>query len=71
MQYYVNAQTRRSGDGTKERPFKTISEAAALAKPGDEVLVFPGLYREYVDPKHAGTEDQRIVSGRCMGQHYP
>ncbi len=61
MQYYVNAQTRRSGDGTKERPFKTISEAAALAKPGDEVLVFPGLYREYVDPKHAGTEDARIV----------
>ena len=41
MQYYVNAQTRRSGDGTKERPFKTISEAAALlaAGPGSRLVV--------------------------------
>ncbi len=61
MQYYVNAKTRRSGDGSAERPFKTITEASNLAKPGDEVLVFPGVYREYVDPKCGGTEDKRIV----------
>ena len=29
--------------------------------PGDEVLVAPGVYREYVNPKHAGTETERIV----------
>lgn len=61
MQYYVNAKARRSGDGSAERPFKTITEASNLAKPGDEVLVFPGVYREYVDPKCGGTEDKRIV----------
>lgn len=61
MQYYVNAKAKRSGDGSCEHPFKTISEAALLAKPGDEVLVLPGIYREWVNPAHAGTEDARIV----------
>ena len=56
MKYFVNAKVRRSGNGKENSPFKTISEAAKLAKAGDEVLVFPGVYREYVDPANAGTE---------------
>lgn len=32
-----------------------------IARPGDEVLVAPGVYREYVDPANAGCEDARIV----------
>ncbi|MCR5208755.1 MAG: right-handed parallel beta-helix repeat-containing protein [Lachnospiraceae bacterium] len=48
-------------DGSKERPFKLINDAARIASPGDEVLVAPGVYREYVDPKNAGKEDRRIV----------
>lgn len=42
-------------------PFKYINDAAKVAMPGDEVLVAPGIYREYVDPVHAGTEDARII----------
>ena len=61
MKYFVNAKVRRSGNGKENSPFKTISEAAKLAKAGDEVLVFPGVYREYVDPANAGTEDKPIV----------
>lgn len=61
MQIYVNAKARCDGDGSKERPFKRINEAAAIAKAGDEVLVAPGLYREYVNPLNGGTEDARIV----------
>ena len=61
MIYYVNQAAAREGDGTKARPFRTISEAAALALAGDEVLVAPGVYRECVSPKHGGTEDARIV----------
>ena len=61
MKYYVNASAFRSGCGTKEAPFKNISSAAKIAKPGDEVLVAPGIYREYVDPANAGTEDARIT----------
>ena len=61
MQIYVDQKAARSGNGTKEYPFQMISEAAKVARPGDEVLVYPGVYREYVDPVHAGTEDARIV----------
>ena len=61
MNIYVSASAVRSGSGTQERPFKTITEAAKLAKAGDEVIVAPGIYREYVDPANAGTPEARIV----------
>ena len=47
MQIYVDQKAARSGNGTKEYPFQMISEAAKVARPGDEVLVYPGVYREY------------------------
>jgi len=61
MKYYVDVNAVKDGDGSRERPFRRISEAAKVAKPGDEVLVAPGIYREYVDPVHSGTEDARIT----------
>lgn len=61
MQIYVNAGIQMSGNGAKGSPFKTINEAAGIAVAGDEIIVAPGIYREYVNPKHAGTEEQRIV----------
>lgn len=61
MVIYVNASAERDGNGSKEMPFKHINTAAQVAMPGDEVVVAPGIYREYVDPKNAGREDARIV----------
>ena len=61
MRIYVDASAFRDGNGSEERPFKRIGDAAKIAVPGDEVLVAPGIYREYVDPIHAGTEDARIT----------
>lgn len=61
MIYHVSASVHRTGNGSKEAPFKTISEAAKIARPGDEVIVAPGIYREYVDPQNAGEPDARIT----------
>lgn len=61
MKYYVSAAVAQTGDGTKQNPFRTIQEAARTAQPGDEVIVAPGIYREAVDPRNAGTEEARIV----------
>lgn len=61
MQIYVAGNVLRSGDGSIAHPFKTISEAADIAKAGDIVLVAPGVYRELVRPRNAGLEDNRIV----------
>lgn len=58
---YVDCTALRSGDGSAQRPFKTISQAAAVAMPGDEVVVAPGIYREDVSPRNAGTQRQPIV----------
>ena len=61
MIWYVNQSAPREGDGSKTLPFRHISDAAALAQPGDEVLVYPGVYREQVSPARGGTEENRIV----------
>ena len=61
MNIYVDVHAPKDGDGSKERPFRRINDAAQLAKPGDEVLVAPGIYRESVDPRFAGSEEARIV----------
>ncbi len=61
MIYYVSANAPREGNGSKETPFRRINDAAKIAKPGDEVIVAPGIYREYVNPVNAGTEENRIT----------
>jgi hypothetical protein len=59
--YYVDINAPADGTGSKERPFRHIGDAAQLAVPGDEVLVMPGVYREYVNPVNAGTEEAPII----------
>ena len=66
MIYYVNASAARSGDGSQLHPFQRISQAAAIAVAGDEVLVFPGVYREYVDPVNGGTDDRCRITYRSV-----
>ena len=61
MKIYVSTKAWRDGDGSQARPFKHINDAAKIARPGDEVLVAPGIYREYVDPVNAGTEEAPIT----------
>ena len=62
MIYHVSVDACRSGCGTEENPFQTISQAAAIAQAGDEIVVAPGIYREYVNPASGGTdENHRIV----------
>ena len=61
MKIYVDINAPHDGNGSRELPFRRISEAAKAALPGDEVLVFPGTYRENVEPVHAGREDARIT----------
>ena len=61
MVIYVNANAPKDGNGSKETPFRHIDDAARVAVAGDEILVAPGIYREYVNPRNAGTEDKRII----------
>ena len=49
------------GPGTAEKPWKTISKAATTVQAGDTVTVAPGIYREEVRMKNAGTAEKPIV----------
>jgi hypothetical protein len=51
----LNPQASDNGDGTPERPWKTITKAAGKAGPGDTVVVRDGIYREQVVVKQNGT----------------
>jgi hypothetical protein len=49
-------------DGSENGPFRTINRAAALAQPGDTVLVHGGEYREWVRPQRGGISDLRRIT---------
>lgn len=53
------ASDTNSGSATK--PFRSIAPAAAQARPGDTVLVHPGIYRERVMPARGGEPGQPIT----------
>lgn len=51
-----------SADGSADEPFRTINRAAALARPGDTVIVHGGEYREWVQPQRGGLSDRRRIT---------
>ena len=57
---YVATTGSDSNPGTATRPFKTISRAASLAKPGTTVHVAPGTYLGNVTTNVSGTATARI-----------
>lgn len=69
--YHVSiAQGKDHYEGTSERPFKSINRAAALAMPGDTVIVHEGTYREWVDPLNSGLNEMaRITYKAAAGEH--
>src|SRR4051812_38631333 len=59
-----------TADGSEASPFRTISRAAAIAQPGDTVLVHAGEYREWVAPRRGGLSDRRrITYEAAAGEH--
>jgi hypothetical protein len=59
-----------TGDGSMERPFRTINRAAAVAQAGDSVVVHAGEYREWVKPQRGGLSDnRRITYEAAAGEH--
>ncbi|HEU5222851.1 MAG TPA: right-handed parallel beta-helix repeat-containing protein [Candidatus Lumbricidophila sp.] len=56
-----------ANDGSAQRPFRSISAGAAVARPGDTVLVDAGTYRERIDPPRGGTEGNPITYATVAG----
>ncbi|MDR2564988.1 MAG: right-handed parallel beta-helix repeat-containing protein [Bifidobacteriaceae bacterium] len=69
-EYHVAKRGSYYASGLAGDPFSTIGEAARVAVAGDQVVVHEGVYREWVDPRHAGLSDKRrIVFQAAPGEH--
>ena len=51
-----------TGDGSLERPYLQIRQAAEAAMPGDTITVHEGIYRERVNPIRGGTSNCRRIT---------
>ena len=63
--YYVSKQGTERASGSKTDPFLRIMQAAAIAQPGDEVVVSEGTYREWVRPANGGLTDSCRITYRA------
>ena len=69
-EFHVATTGSDHADGSENRPFRTINRAAALAQPGDTVVVHGGEYREWVQPRRGGLSDRRrITYTAAPGEH--
>jgi hypothetical protein len=62
---HVSKAGSDSAAGSETQPYLTISRAAAVAQPGDTVIVHAGTYREWVKPAHGGTDENNRITYRA------
>jgi alpha-N-arabinofuranosidase len=68
-EYHVSVEGNDQNDGSAAKPYRTISAAAAVAQPGDVIIVHGGTYRERIDPPRGGTSDlKRIIYRAAEGE---
>jgi len=58
-EYHVSVKGDDAGNGSADRPLRTISAAAQLAQPGDMITVHEGTYRERISPPRGGLMRSR------------
>ena len=54
-------------DGSREHPFQTINQAAAIATAGTRILIHGGEYRECVRPRQGGESPERMICYEAYG----
>ena len=68
-EYHVSVKGNDQNEGSVSQPYRTISAAAAVAQPGDIIIIHGGTYRERIDPPRGGTSDnKRIVYRAAEGE---
>lgn len=60
-QIHVSKQGNDSNNGSKSAPLLTIGKAAERVKPGMEIVIHEGTYREFINPTISGTKEQPII----------
>ena len=70
INYYVSVDGNDLNSGCIENPLRTIQAAANVAKPGDVITIFEGVYRERIDPPRGGKSFlEPIIYQAAPGEH--
>ena len=68
-EFHVSVKGNDGNDGAADKPYRTISAASWVARPGDTITVHEGTYRERVTPPRGGESDaKRIVFQAAPGE---
>ena len=68
-EYHVSINGNDRNEGSTSKPYRTISAAARIARPGDTITVHEGTYRERINPPRGGiSDDKRIVYQAAGGK---
>jgi hypothetical protein len=59
--WHVSETGRDGGDGSDKQPVRTIQFAVDRARPGDTIIVRPGIYPEPVRIRRGGTKERPIL----------
>lgn len=60
-EYHVAKTGNDMNSGSESEPFLSISKAAEIALPGDIITVHEGTYREWVNPRYGGSNNQQRI----------
>jgi parallel beta-helix repeat protein len=60
-QWHVSETGRDGAEGSVEQPVRTIQFAVERARPGDVIIVHPGIYPDPVRVTRGGTKERPIV----------
>ncbi|OEJ98559.1 hypothetical protein A8C32_04980 [Flavivirga aquatica] len=65
---YVSKTGNDTNPGTIDKPYKTITKASSVARPGDIVVIGQGTYEETIRPVRSGTPGQPITYTAKQGE---
>ena len=69
--YYVSPSGKDKNDGSIEKPWRTIQKAADTLVPGDTVYVRGGVYKEFVNIKNSGSENEGYITYKAYPEEKP
>lgn len=58
---FVSPDGNDQNEGTKEKPFRTLKQAAKKAVPGTTVMIREGTYHETLDVRESGSAEKPIT----------
>lgn len=60
-EYVVTPSGADTNDGTRQAPFQSVGRGLAALKPGDTLIIGPGVYRESSSLTVKGTKEQPVA----------